>query len=94
MAEAVAASAGFEQVITPAQPREAPTWPPAARAGRVEVFDLDKWSHPGLSSAAVGPFLVLCGICTRHPGHYDHADDAERAQRAHYTKHYEAGETS
>lgn len=92
--EAVETSRGFVQEPVTATPAEPPPWPPTPTPGRVETFDLDCWVHPGKTSAAVGPFLVLCGICTQHPGHYDDADDAEFAQRTHYQKHYHAGETA
>lgn len=94
MRDAVAASEGFVQVIAPQEAREAPAWPPTAAPGRVEVFDLNAWANPGASSAAVGPFLVLCGICTQHPGHFDDWREAEAAQRGHYNQHYTDGERS
>lgn len=92
--DAVAGSVGFVQEPVTVEPVEAPPWPPTPPPRRVTVFDLNAWANPGASNAAIGPFLVLCGICTNHPGHFDLWDAAETAQRAHYRTHYYAGETS
>lgn len=89
----VAASVGFVQEPVPVLEHDAPPWPPVAHGHRVEVFDLGKWANTGRTSAAFGPFLVLCGMCPWQAEHDDYGA-AEAAQRAHYSKHYEAGETA
>lgn len=90
----VRAAEGFVQEIIPQGTVEAPEWPPKPVEGQVVVFDLDCWANPRRLAAAIGPFLVLCGICTQHPGQFTSWVDAEAAQRGHYQTHYETGETS
>lgn len=89
---AVRASEGFTQVPVMVEPSEAPVWPPTPFPGRVVVFDLHAWTHPRVSTAAIGPFYIVCGICD-HRAEITGWVDADRAQRTHYQKHYLEGET-
>lgn len=82
MKAAVAASVGFVQEKRAPEPAREPL-PEVFDPERVEIYDLPHFRHPGVTSAAAGPFLVACECGWRSSEIADY-DTAVRVRGDHY----------